>query len=476
MTELKNGTKVKDRYTLKEFKGSGSFGEVWLAQDDILGNEIAIKIYISLDSRGVEEFKSEYMTTQDLSHPNLLTPQYFDIWEQRPFLVMKYCSKGSSSALAGSIDEPSLWQFIHDVAAGLQYLHNLPDPIIHQDIKPDNILVDESNRFLITDFGISKKIRATMRKQSRRAAGAGATAYMGPERFESYPTPVKASDIWSLGVSIYELAAGELPFSGLGGGMQKNGAEIPALDSKWSDDLNKVMQACLAKETWDRPTADKLVEISENKINGKPIIWQEEIVGSTDEAPTPEPPLGDQDIEPTSNKWCEYKLMWYIAGCVLLIACAIGFFQFSKKPTVVTDISQPYQMPEETSIQNPESTDIEEGNPTKNPDGKVLSAPKDNPVNNDIYHREPKTTEGQTPRTSTKSSGNYSFGYAEYSGDLINGKPHGKGKLTFTSSHTDNRLGYNADAGDYIEGYFTNGSLDPGATLHKKDGTNKKLY
>lgn len=270
MAELKIGTKVKDRYTLKEFKGSGSFGEVWLAHDEILDSDVAIKIYISLDPRGVEEFKSEYITTQGISHTNLLTTTYFDVWEQRPFLVMKYCARGSSSALAGKMDEYALWQFIHDVAAGLKYLHDMPEPIIHQDIKPDNILVDDSDRYLITDFGISKKIRSTMRKQSKRAVGAGATAYMGPERFESDPTPVKASDIWSLGASIYELATGELPFSGLGGGMQKKGAEMPVLDNKWSKDMTMVMQSCLAKETWDRPTAQQLEEYSDAIIKGLP--------------------------------------------------------------------------------------------------------------------------------------------------------------------------------------------------------------
>ncbi len=472
MTELKVGTKVKDRYTLKEFKGSGSFGEVWLANDDILGSEVAIKIYISLDSHGVEEFRNEYITTQDISHPNLLTPNYFDIWRQQPFLIMKYCAKGSSSALAGKINESNLWQFIHDVASGLKYLHNLPDPIIHQDIKPDNILVDDSNHYLITDFGISKKIRATMRKQSRRAVGAGATAYMGPERFDSYPSPVKASDIWSLGVSVYELATGELPFSGLGGGMQKNGAEIPSLDSNWSKDLNSVMQSCLAKETWDRPTADKLVEIAENKINGKDI-------GQIGYTPVPEPPIGSSDETPTPSPTPNNRLLTYIFGGIILIGCGIGVFQYTKNSTSVTSVVQNSPKSDKTSDQERDDIDIEN---ERIDDLTKIESPIPNtekpPVKTHIEKntKEPQSIEQQPKNTPAQGFGNYNFGYASYNGDLIGGKPHGKGCMTFTSAHTDNRLGYSAEVGDYIEGYFTNGSLDPGATLYKKDGSQKKLY
>lgn len=327
MAELKIGTKVKDRYTLVEFKGRGSFGEVWLAHDEVLDSNVAIKIYISLDNSGVEEFKSEYMITQGIYHPNLLTTTYFDVWEQHPFLVMKYCSKGSSSLLVGKTDEYAVWNFIHDVAAGLRYLHNMREPIIHQDIKPDNILLSDTG-FVITDFGISKKMRSTMRRQSMRAVGAGATAYMGPERFSKDSTPVKASDIWSLGASIYELAMGELPFSGLGGGMQRNGAEMPCLDNKWSKDMNMVMQSCLAKETWDRPTAQQLEEYAEAIIKGEPakVTWN---VPTAAEAPSVvEPPssseegsASSQDVdngeEPHSNK----KRIWLAVGAIV---AAIG--------------------------------------------------------------------------------------------------------------------------------------------------------
>ena len=290
--ELSKGTTIANRYILKQWKGSGSFGEVWLAEDKELGIDVAVKLYISLDQKGQDEFKNEYKVAYGLSHENLLTAQYYSVWDHRPFLIMKYCSRGSAANLLGSISDGQLWNFIHDVANGLKYLHAQEPPIIHQDIKPENVLVDEHGNFLITDFGISKKMRTTMRKQSKRSIESGAIAYMGPERFLSNPMAVKASDIWSLGVSIYELATGELPFMGQGGGMLNAGAALPELDSEqWSSNLNEVLQLCLAKDTWERPTAEDLADYTGQIIQkGKNISfsdWKNDV--DTDNPVPPNP-------------------------------------------------------------------------------------------------------------------------------------------------------------------------------------------
>lgn len=411
MSELKIGTKVKDRYTLKEFKGSGSFGEVWLAHDEVLDSDVAIKIYISLDPRGVEEFKSEYITTQGISHPNLLTTTYFDVWEQRPYLVMKYCAKGSSTSLSGKMDEYDLWQFIHDVAAGLKYLHNMPEPIIHQDIKPDNILVDDTNKYLITDFGISKKIRSTMRKQSKRAVGAGATAYMGPERFDADPSPVKASDIWSLGVSIYELATGDLPFSGLGGGMQKNGAEMPSLDNKWSKDLNMVMQSCLAKETWDRPTASQLEEYSEAILKGQPATVTWNVPSQNSEAATPEEIVEQVETdstpeyeEPThSNK----KRIWFaIGGIIAAIVILILIWPSSNNDEGIIIPEDTVEAVDTLEVVEAEPTDIPEVQSTKKEEVPAQSAAKKEEVK-PVVKEEPKTDNNATLLKNALANGDY---------------------------------------------------------------------
>ena len=259
-------------YTIKEYIGSGSYGEVWRAIDNDTNKEVAIKFYIMLDEKGRDEFMKEYDIAYGLSHKNLLTASYRGVWHNRPFLVMRYCKKGSSTKLVGQLkpnseNEKIIWRFIHDVAAGLSYLHNFqPDPIVHQDIKPDNILMD-SEGFVITDFGISTKIRSTMSRQSNRAINAGAVAYMGPERFSSQPNPIKASDIWSLGASIFELAMGELPFAGQGGTMLKYGADMPEVDGGWSLDLKNVIYKCLAKDPWDRLKAHELVDYADRVLN-----------------------------------------------------------------------------------------------------------------------------------------------------------------------------------------------------------------
>lgn len=264
------GYLLDNRYQLERFIGSGTFGEVWVAIDKATDIEVAIKVYVSMDEKGLQEFKKEFQISFELNHTNLLHANYLGVnaEDKRPYLVMPFCPDGSVTKNAGNMSEEDLWRFIRDVASGLAYLHSKQPPIIHQDIKPDNILVLKNGDFVVTDFGISKQLRATLRKSSMSLNSAGAISYMGPERFSKQYQAVKASDIWSLGVSIFELATGELPFCGMGGSLLKQGAEIPELPEEFSEMLNLVCQSCLAKAPWERPTAAQLADFAAKILNG----------------------------------------------------------------------------------------------------------------------------------------------------------------------------------------------------------------
>lgn len=276
------GAVFDGRYLLKEFKGRGSFGEVWLAVDKQTDIEVAIKIYIAMDPQGLKDFIKEFKISFNFNHPNLLHANYLEVCKDdnnRPYLVMPYCPQGSASKFIGNISEEMLWIFIRDVASGLAYLHSQEPPIIHQDIKPDNILIGPNGDFMITDFGISKQVRSTLRKSATQVSSSGTIAYMGPEHFVNGYSAIRASDIWALGATIFELAMRDLPFCGYGGSMLNHGADMAELPEKdFSKELNKIMQLCLSKDTWDRPVAEKLAEYAAMKVKGltpQP-IWPEE--------------------------------------------------------------------------------------------------------------------------------------------------------------------------------------------------------
>ena len=204
--QLETGNLFDNRYLLKKHLGSGGFSEVWLVEDTKVGNQKrALKVYApgkGLDEDGIQIFSSEYQLVYDLNHSHLLRASHFDVCERSPYLIMPFCERGSASKLIGKITEDEAWRFLHDVASGLAFLHEQDPPVIHQDIKPDNVLIDSSGRFLITDFGISTKARSTLRKSIGNAKSAGTVAYMPPERFSKNNTPIKASDVWALGATL----------------------------------------------------------------------------------------------------------------------------------------------------------------------------------------------------------------------------------------------------------------------------------
>jgi len=308
--QLQQDTLFDNRYLLKKLLGCGGFSEVWLVEDVKVGHKkMALKVFVpdkGLDDDGVQLFSSEFELVFDLNHTNLLRPAHFDVCERSPYLLMPYSEQGSANKLVGRFDEEEAWQFLHDVSAGLAFLHAQNPPIIHQDIKPDNILKDYLGHYQITDFGISTKARSTLRKSMSAArSGGGTMAYMPPERFGRENTPIKASDIWSAGATLFELLAGDLPFGEHGGLMQKSGADIPQLPGKWSKELDEIIFRCLQKEPWDRPIAQQIVEWTDKHFKGEKIIFEK------------------KKTKPPSK-----KIMIGIGGCVLAALLAFITVKF----------------------------------------------------------------------------------------------------------------------------------------------------
>ena len=274
------------KYKLKKQLGRGGFSEVWLAQDTMTNVDVAVKVYAAqarLEEEGIEIFRKEFALVFGLNHTNLLHPTYFDVWENMPYLILPYCKEGSVFKFISKkipITEEQCWNLLHDVAAGLSYMHERTPPLIHQDIKPDNILISDEGRYMITDFGISTKVRNTIAtmQNAAQSMSSGTLAYMGPERFSTKPKPLMASDVWSLGAMMYELmTGGNPPFGNHGGALQKNGADIPEIEeTQFSDQLKEMVYWCMAGNTWDRPTARLVEELAYKKLHGMDITAEME--------------------------------------------------------------------------------------------------------------------------------------------------------------------------------------------------------
>ena len=281
MSKLLENAYFAGRYKLVKRLGSGGFSVVWLAEDTMAGDTlVALKIYApdkGLDKDGIDNFRKEYAITLNLNHSSLLSTKHFDVSDGSPYLIMQYMPNGSALKLIENIDEKRLGKFIFQVSSGLEYLHANEPAIIHQDIKPDNVLISSKGDFLLTDFGISTRVRRTLTKSAGNVGYSGTIAYVPPERYMHNPRPQPEGDIFAFGIMLFEMMTGYLPWNEQGGLGFIGSQIIPPIDvDGFSDIVKDLTIACISFKPEDRPLASEICMFAQTYVrNG---YWDTELV------------------------------------------------------------------------------------------------------------------------------------------------------------------------------------------------------
>ena len=265
-----------ERYRLIAKLGSGAFSEVWKAEDTRAGDMVvALKIFApdkGITNDGIKMFSAEYRKAYNLRHSNILGASHFDVFDHSPFLVMPYCKNGSLFTYIADnheFSEIEIATIIRQIGGALRYIHKAG--LLHQDIKPENLFVFEDGKYMLGDFGISSKVRRIMSQSMvgtmedvKKAASALTPVFAPPELNRAIPTP--KWDIFSFGVTLYEAANdGNLPYDKMGEAVRQ-GAHIPDLPDRYSEELNAIIKACMEKDVEDRPSAAELMEYADSYL------------------------------------------------------------------------------------------------------------------------------------------------------------------------------------------------------------------
>jgi len=273
MLSLQEGQLFDGQYELHRLIDAGGFAEVWEAKYMVAGNTVALKIYPRLDEEGIRNIESEYKKLFELQHSNLLSVLHFGRFNGYPYLVMRYYPGGNGSRKIGDCSEQEIAKCLQQIGGVLKYLH--ANDFVHQDVKPNNFLLDQYGNYYLADLGLSLKVRNTIKMYTQSVnktndiasiqSGITPPPYRAPELYDRQRVstePVKATDIWAFGASLYEMITGEPPFGDLGGLMQMNDPIVKDLPPQYSRGLNDILQSCLDKETWQRPTAAQLEKMA----------------------------------------------------------------------------------------------------------------------------------------------------------------------------------------------------------------------
>ncbi|SPE30051.1 putative Serine/threonine protein kinase with TPR repeats [Candidatus Sulfopaludibacter sp. SbA6] len=241
------GTRVGP-YEIVASLGAGGMGEVYSARDTRLGRTVALKFLAGeFDAGALARFEREARTASSLNHPNICTIHDVGEFEGRPFLVME-CLQGQT--LAGPLPAGQLAAIAIQICGALEHAHQRG--IVHRDVKPSNIFITSNGHAKVLDFGIAKvageaAADKTVTMMTNPGAAVGTLPYMSPEQALGQELDTR-SDLFSFGVVLYEMAAGQLPFTGATPAavydaiLNREPAPLP------NAALDAVVRKCLAKD------------------------------------------------------------------------------------------------------------------------------------------------------------------------------------------------------------------------------------
>ena len=212
---LSKGQKINERYEIVKSIGEGGMANVYLAKDNILERDVAVKVLrgdLSADEKFIRRFEREAQSVSNLSHPNIVEVYDVGVEDGNHYIVMEYIDGKTLKQLLKKRDSLTLIEVIDimsQLTDGLAHAHE--SYIIHRDIKPQNIMIEDNGLIKITDFGIAMALNATQLTQTNSVMGS--VHYLPPEQASGKGATIK-SDIYSLGILMYELLTGNVPFKG----------------------------------------------------------------------------------------------------------------------------------------------------------------------------------------------------------------------------------------------------------------------
>ena len=253
------GTTINSRYDIKMLIGDGGMANVYLAYDRTLKRHVAIKMLryeLSKDERFIKRFKRESAQVINLDHPNIVHVYTVGDYKQQPFIVMEYVKgKTLKDYLRehGALEPQTVIHIMTQLAEGVLYAHQ--NNIIHRDLKSQNIMITDDQVVKITDFGIALSSNEADMTQTNTIMGS--VHYLAPELARGN-LATERSDIYALGIILYELLTGDVPFKGEGAvniALQHLEAEMPSIKlvkEELPNSLDNFISRCTCKLPSDR--------------------------------------------------------------------------------------------------------------------------------------------------------------------------------------------------------------------------------